>query len=91
MARQQMHDMSQSMIASKLELSPVAISVLEELFVSGPTSDGNICSKAGRGELVRGGLAVHGYGWASLTPDGVRLAKEWDMVRCMRAAIGVGT
>jgi len=25
------------------------------------------------------GLAFHESGWASLTPDGVRLAKEWDL------------
>ncbi len=75
-----MHDMSQSMIASKLELSPCAVSVLGQLFVEGPTWDGNVTSKAGLSDLAGAGLAFHESGWVSLTPDGVRLAKEWDLV-----------
>jgi hypothetical protein len=67
------------MIASKLELSPCAVSVLGQLFVEGPTSDGHITSKAGRCDLVSAGLAFHEAGWSSLTPDGVRLAREWDL------------
>src|SRR6266478_5484161 len=39
---------AQPMIASKLELSPCAVSVLGQLFVEGPTSDNNITSRAGR-------------------------------------------
>jgi hypothetical protein len=66
------------MIASKLELSPCAVSVLGQLFVEGPTSDDNITSKAGRCDLVSAGLAFHEAGLSSLTPDGVRLAREWD-------------
>jgi hypothetical protein len=69
---------SQSMIASKLELSPCAVSVLGQLFVEGPTSDDSITSKAGRCDLVSAGLAFHEAGLSSLTPDGVRLAREWD-------------
>ncbi len=69
---------SQPMIASKLELSPCAVSVLGQLFVEGPTSDDNITSKAGRCDLVSAGLAFHEAGLSSLTPDGVRLAREWD-------------
>ena len=42
-------------IASKLELSPCAVSVLGQLFVEGPTSDDNITSKAGRCDLVSAG------------------------------------
>jgi hypothetical protein len=70
---------SQPMIASKLELSPCAVSVLGQLFVEGPTSDDNIASKAGRCDLVSAGLAFHEAGLSSLTPDGVRLAREWDL------------
>jgi hypothetical protein len=69
---------SQPMIANKLELSPCAVSVLGQLFVEGPTSDNNITSKAGRCDLVIAGLAFHEAGLSSLTPDGVRLAREWD-------------
>jgi len=70
---------SQPMIASKLELSPCAVSVLGQLFVEGPTSDDNITSKAGRCDLVSAGLAFHEAGLSSLTPDGARLAREWDL------------
>ena len=70
---------SQPMMASKLELSPCAVSVLGQLFVEGPTSDDNITSKAGRCELVSAGLAFHEAGLSSLTPDGARLAREWDL------------
>lgn len=59
-------------------LSSTAIEVLGQLYVSGPTWDGNICSKIGRGELCRAGLAFHAYGYASLTPEGVRAAAKWD-------------
>lgn len=59
-------------------LSSAAIEVLMQLFVSGPTWDGNIISKAGRGDLVSVGLAFHDNGWASLNPEGVRIAVEWD-------------
>ena len=67
------------MIASELELSPCAVSVLGQLFVEGPTSDNNITSKAGRCDLVSAGLAFHEAGLSSLTPDGERLAREWDL------------
>lgn len=67
------------MIASKLELSPCAVSVLGQLFVEGPTSEDNLTSKAGRCDLVSAGLALHEAGMSSLTPHGVRLAGEWDL------------
>lgn len=59
-------------------LSSTAIEVLGQLYVGGPTWDGNVCSKAGRGELCRAGLAWHQHGYASLTPEGLRTAVEWD-------------
>jgi hypothetical protein len=67
------------MIVSKQTLSPCAISVLGQLFVEGPTLDNNVISKAGRCDLVNAGLAFLESGWASLTPDGLRLATEWDL------------
>jgi hypothetical protein len=67
------------MIASRLELSPCAVSVLGQLFVEGPVSDEKITSRAGRCDLVSAGLAFHEAGWSFLTPDGVRLAREWDL------------
>lgn len=60
-------------------LSATAIEVLGQLYVSGPTWDGNICSKVGRGELCRAGLAQHAHGYAFLTSEGVRAAAEWDI------------
>ena len=57
-------------------LSAAAIEVLEQLYANGPTWDGNVCSKVGRGELVRAGIAFHAHGYASLTMEGVRTAAE---------------
>jgi len=59
-------------------LSPNAIACLGQLFVSGPTWDGNICTKAGRGELFELGLANRINGFAFLTKEGVELAISWD-------------
>lgn len=60
-------------------LSSAAIEVLGQLYTNGPTWDGNIASKAGRGDLIRAGLAWHEHGYASLTPEGVRAAVEWSI------------
>lgn len=60
-------------------LSPNAIAVLAQLYAYGPTWDGDIVTKAGRGDLVRSGLAFHAHGYASLTEEGVRVASEWDI------------
>lgn len=60
-------------------LSSSAVEVLGQLYATGPTWDGNIISKAGRGDLCRAGLAWHAHGYASLTPEGVRTAAEWDI------------
>jgi hypothetical protein len=61
------------------ELSPCAVSVLGQLFVEGPTSEDNITNKAGRCDLVSAALAFHEAGLSSLTPDGARLTREWDL------------
>ena len=55
-------------------LSPAAIAVLHQLFKTGPTWDGNIVSKLGRGELVKAGYADRVDGFAFLTREGVKLA-----------------
>jgi len=59
-------------------LSSAAKDVLGQLFMNGPTWDGNIVSKSGRGELVEAGLAFHAHGFASLTSEGVHVAIEWQ-------------
>jgi hypothetical protein len=59
-------------------LSSAAIEVMMQLFVTGPVWDGNVVSKAGRGDLVKAGLAFHDNGWCSLTEEGVRVAVGWD-------------
>lgn len=65
-------------------LSSGAIEMLGQLYVSGPTWDGNVCSKQGRNELVHTGLAWHMHGYTQLTPEGVRLAAEWSIKDLMR-------
>ncbi len=65
-------------------LSPAAIEMLGQLYVNGPTWDGNVCSKQGRGELCRAGLAWHEHGYASLTPAGVKIAAEWNIADLKR-------
>jgi len=61
-------------------LTPDAIEVLGQLFVHGPTWDGNLISKSGRDQLVRVGLAARWNGWQWLTEDGVRSSVEWKNV-----------
>lgn len=65
-------------------LSSAAIEMIGQLYVNGPTWDGNVCSKAGRGELCRAGLAHHEHGYAWLTAEGVRTAVEWPMADLRR-------
>jgi len=62
-------------------LSENAIEVLGQLFVNGPTWDGNIISKPGRGELFHAGLVLRVNGFAFLTEEGVRIASEWNVRR----------
>lgn len=65
-------------------LSGNAVEVLGQLYTRGPIWDGNICSKVGRGELVRAGLAHHHHGYAFLTSEGVRTAVEWPIADLRR-------
>lgn len=64
-------------------LSGGAINALGQLFVNGPTWDGNLVTKSGRTELVQLGLAdkVEG-GWNYLTREGVQVASEWRSGGC---------
>jgi hypothetical protein len=58
-------------------ISSAASEVLGQMFVHGPTWDGNVVSKSGRDELVRAGLAFRIHGFASLTAAGLDLAISW--------------
>lgn len=65
-------------------LTGFAVEQLGQLYVHGPTWDGNVISKQARGDLCRAGLAWHEHGYASLTPEGVRVAVGWnrdDLIR----------
>lgn len=53
--------------------------VLGQLFIQGPTWDGNIASKAYRDELCAMGLAEHRNGFAYLTRTGVDMAVTADV------------
>lgn len=59
------------------QLTASGVEVLGQLFVNGPTWDGNICDKSGRAELVKTGLAFRLEGFTALTEDGLRTAIEW--------------
>jgi hypothetical protein len=54
--------------------NPNALEVMWQLFRDGPTWDGNICSKAGRGDLFEMGYAHRVNGWSYLTPAGMEFA-----------------
>ena len=71
-------------IFKTIEIDGAAKDVLEQLFVKGPTWDGNITSKSGRSTLIELGLAQHQNGWAFLTAEGVRVATEWDVEQLRR-------
>lgn len=58
--------------------------VLMQLFVNGPTWDGNIISKPDRDALFDAGLADRWEGWSYLTLEGLKVAiagghaaKDW--------------
>ncbi len=48
--------------------------VLMQLFVEGPTWDGNLISKSDRDELVDADLCERWQGWNYLTLDGLKAA-----------------
>ena len=62
-------------------LSPCAKDCLRQLFLCGPTWDGNIISKSGRGELCDLELAQHEFGFAWLLRDGVQIAIDFGYDR----------
>jgi len=57
-----------------IPLSHNAITTLGQLFVNGPTWDGNLVTKQGRDELLETKLAERWDGWTWLTKEGVQLA-----------------
>ena len=72
-----------------IDISPNARECLLQLFLSGPTWDGNIVSKAGRGELFHRGYASRENGWSFITPAGmtVALALRFDVEKERRARV----
>jgi hypothetical protein len=83
--RRRYPDWSHEAIAAELDLSAGLVGmVLAGGRVNGPTWDGNVSSKNGRGELCRSGLAWHEHGYASLTPEGLRVAVEWPIADLQR-------
>ena len=60
-------------------LSTAAKETMMQLFVTGPTWDGNLISKQGRTELVDCGLAFRRDGWQSLTEAGLLMATTADV------------
>jgi hypothetical protein len=77
-------------------MSPNAKEVLWQLFRNGPTHDGDICTKAGRGELFDLGYASRVNGWSYLTQKGMEIAvcnllfgdrkESWDNERRRKTA-----
>jgi hypothetical protein len=77
-------------------MTSAASEVMWQLFCNGPTWDGDICCKSGRGELFRAGLAARVEGWSYLTAEGMELAvliylmgdrkERWYRERRRRAA-----
>lgn len=63
------------------EMSPSAAAVLGQLFLGGPTWDGNLVSKSGRDELVGRGLAERDDGFQWLTRRGVAWARVYPVTR----------
>jgi hypothetical protein len=55
--------------------------VLWQLFLNGPTEDGDLPSKSGRDSLIQGGWAFGLDGWQSLTEKGIIEAIKRGMDR----------
>jgi hypothetical protein len=62
--------------AVTVALAAIEIEVLEQLFIFGPTWDGNIVSKSGRDQLFDLKLASRVEGYSFLTAAGIRLALQ---------------
>ncbi|BCM87878.1 hypothetical protein [Methylobacterium indicum] len=54
--------------------TPVQAEILRQLFLDGPTWDGDIISKQARNEVILMGLAERDDGYTQLTRDGLRYA-----------------
>jgi hypothetical protein len=57
-------------------MSSAAQEVFEKLFLFGPTEDGDIPSKQGRGELCQLGYCHAEFGWNWLTREGIAFALD---------------
>lgn len=60
-------------------LSASAVAVLEQLFLTGPTWDGDVISKDGRDELIKHKYAFRVDAHASLTMEGVALCTRSEI------------
>ena len=57
-----------------IDMGADALECFLQLFLHGPTWDGNIVSKAGRAELFRREYAARENGWTYLTKAGMQVA-----------------
>ena len=58
-----------------------ALAVMEQLFLNGPTWDGNVISKTGRDILLELGFIERDNGWQWLNREGVRYATSVDVTK----------
>jgi hypothetical protein len=82
--------MSERVIDKVFGMSSAAREVMRCLFLYGPTWDGDVPSKMGRGELVKKGFAEHEFGFAWLTRAGMEFAiqsMEMDRAKEQREAV----
>lgn len=57
------------------------LAVLEQLFKTGPTFDGDIIGKQARDQIIKKGWAERDDGWTYLTRDGVRHCVDIGIAR----------
>jgi hypothetical protein len=57
-------------------MSSGARECLQQLFLNGPTWDGDLASKNGRSELYKQGFVFIWNGWQSLTEAGMKFAVD---------------
>lgn len=60
-----------------MSLAP-GIETVAQLFLQGPTWDGNVISKSDRDDAVDAGYVFRHEGWQSLTEDGLKAALAID-------------